>query len=129
MALTERSLMDVQVGDTLVVMPKNYSRTPRQVERYVVTKVARKYLTADRQEEWKATTDFRRADGHERAVGGYSNYLADAFTIDGIAVHEARRRAEERVQPLRRGHGMVWEDMSCDQLERIADIFEETPDA
>lgn len=126
----DRSLLDVEVGDRIVIDPATYSRTPQPLVMGTVTDVRRKYLTVkwcrdDSHRRWFHDTDFSRETGKQRVENGYSNYLDDAYTIDGWAVQCRRRRAEFRCQALRRDHGSIWNGLTVDQLERIADIYEE----
>lgn len=127
----DRSLMDVVVGDRLIIDPASFRRPGHEPLRIgQVTKVARKYLTVHWANDWRHPTrwehdtQFARETGKERVTGGYSNYLDDAYTIDGWGVKVRRDAVDLRLQGLRRDHGQRWAAMSTDQLERIADIVE-----
>jgi hypothetical protein len=126
----DRSLRTVEVGDPIVVHQPSYQNgDPGKTDKGTVTKKARTYVTIDwRYVDWPDRpnlTDFHMDTGVERhGPNTVTYYLRVAYTPEGWESRLRREAAEKRLIPFKRTFS--FNDLTTDQLERMAAIVEET---
>ena len=117
------SLMNVKVGDELfVVRPARRHGSPHRESRMIVTKVARKYLSADNPNGFPCNVQFERESGRAKAKFKPSTAYVSDTEYRAIVAREQQCHA---IANKFRSYGrlMRWERLTDDELETLGGLM------